>query len=34
MGSSEWDRWGVVGLRNEFLEISGMGVVGCSNQCE
>ena len=26
--------WGVVGLRNGFSEISGMGVVGCLNRCE
>nr|POF08738.1 hypothetical protein CFP56_50528 [Quercus suber] len=26
------DRWGVVGLRNGFSKISGMGVVGCSNR--
>ena len=24
--SSEWDRWGVVGLRNGFWEISRMGL--------
>ena len=34
MGSSEWDSWGVVCLRNGFSEISGMSVVGCSNRCE
>ena len=34
VGSSELDIWGVVGLRNGFLEISRMGVVRCSNQCE
>ena len=34
MGSPEWDRWGVVGLRNGFSEISGMSVVGCLNWCE
>ena len=27
--SLEWDRWGVVGLRNGFSKISGIGVVGC-----
>ena len=30
VGSTEWDKWGVVGLRNGFLEILGIGVVGRS----
>ena len=34
VGSSEWDRWGVVGLRNGFSEISRMGLVGCLNRVE